>query len=339
MIFLKKLPDVEELQQRYSLEDHQKKARIDNINEIKSILSGECDRKIIIVGPCSADRQDAVLDYVSRLARLQEDVKEKFLIIPRVYTSKPRTNGTGYKGLLHNPNANEDENLLKGIIASRELHIRVIKETGLFCADEMLYPEEIYYFMDILAYMAVGARSVEDQGHRMVASGSNFPIGLKNPTSGNKESLVNSILAAQSSHHMIYRGWEVECEGNPFAHAILRGLVNNTGKHIPNYHYEDICEIHDKIIKSNVKNPGLIIDCNHSNSGKNYIEQIRIANEIFGICKSYKSLDKLIKGLMIESYIADGKQLVGGNVYGKSITDSCLGWEKTEYLIKSLANA
>lgn len=337
MIFLKKLPDVDELQNHYSLNESQKKDRINKINGIKNILSGQDDRKIIIIGPCSADKQDSVLDYTNRLANLQEEVKENILIIPRIYTSKPRTTGTGYKGLLHNPNADKKEDLFKGVIASRELHLKVIKETGFYCADEMLYPEEIYYFMDLLAYMAVGARSVENQGHRMVASGVNIPIGLKNPTSGSKDSLVNSILASQASHHMIYRSWEVKCEGNPFAHAILRGFINNSGKHIPNYHYEDICEIHDKIIKSNVQNPSLIIDCNHSNSGKNYIEQIRIAKEIFNICKTYKSLNKLIKGLMIESYIIDGNQLVGGNIYGKSITDSCLGWNKTEYLIKSLA--
>ena len=337
MIFLKKLPDVEELQSRYSLDEHQKECRINRINEIKNILSGNDDRKIIIVGPCSADKQDAVLDYTNRLAELQEAVKENILIIPRIYTSKPRTTGAGYKGLLHNPNADKKEDLFKGVIASRELHIKVIKETDFYCADEMLYPEEIYYFMDLLAYMAVGARSVEKQGHRMVASGANIPIGLKNPTSGNKDNLINSILAAQLPHRMIYRGWEVECEGNPYAHAILRGFVNNSGKHIPNYHYEDICELHDKIIKSNVRYPSLIIDCNHSNSGKNYIEQIRIAQEIFNICKMNKSLNKLVKGLMIESYIVDGNQLVGGNVYGNSITDSCLGWDKTEYLIKSLA--
>lgn len=337
MIFLKKLPDVEELQTRYSLDKKQKECRINKISEIKNILSGKDDRKIIIVGPCSADKQDAVLDYTNRLAVLQEEVKESILIIPRIYTSKPRTNGIGYKGLLHNPYADKMEDLFRGIVASRELHIKVIKETGFYCADEMLYPEEIYYFLDILAYMAVGARSVEDQGHRMVASGANIPIGLKNPTSGSKDSLINSILAAQSSHHMIYRSWEVECEGNQFAHAILRGFINNSGKHIPNYHYEDICEVHDKIIKSNVQNPSLIIDCNHSNSGKDYIEQIRIAKEIFNICKTHESLNKLVKGLMIESYIVDGKQLVGGNIYGRSITDPCLGWEKTEYLIKSLA--
>jgi 3-deoxy-7-phosphoheptulonate synthase len=337
MRFIKKLPEVEELIEKYPLSTEQIKNRQQKVNEIENTLSGVSKCKLLLVGPCSADREDAVVDYVSRLAKIQHEVKDKFLIIPRVYTSKPRTNGMGYKGLLHHPSS-EDENddLLAGVIATRKMHLRVIQETGMFCVDEMLYPESIYYILDLLAYAAIGARSVEDQGHRLVASGLGIPVGLKNPTSGDLNVLLNSVSAAQKKHSLIYRGWEVKTEGNQYAHAILRGYCDINGKTQTNYHYEDIREIYDLYQKSNLKNMSVIVDCNHGNSNKHYDEQVRIAKEVFWVSANYPDLNKLIKGIMLESYIEDGSQLVGGGVYGKSITDPCLGWVKTEKLIFDL---
>lgn len=339
MIFLEKLPDVNELHDKYSLTNEQKNKRNDYLNQIQNVLSGQDTRKILIIGPCSADREDAVLDYCNRLAKLSEKVKNVFVVIPRVYTSKPRTNGTGYKGLLHDPNlSGKPDNLLSGIEAVRRIHLRVIQETGMYGADEMLYPESMYYISDLLSYAAVGARSVEDQAHRMTASGINVPVGMKNPTSGSVEVMLNSILAAQKKHRMIYRGWEVETEGNAYAHGIMRGYVDTTGKNHPNYHYEELCDCYDEYIKKNLKNMGVIIDCNHSNSGKRYDEQIRIANDVAHTCRQHAPINNFVKGLMIESYIEDGNQLYGGQVYGKSITDACLGWNKTEKLILTLAD-
>ena len=339
MNFVRKLPDVEALQEEYSLTDRQKEERNNFINEIKAILSGTDNRKIIIVGPCSADREDAVLEYVTKLAVISDEVKERLLLIPRIYTSKPRTNGTGYKGMLHNPMAGMNEDLLGGITSTRRLHLNVINESGMYAADEMLYPEEIYYIADLLAYMAVGARSVEDQGHRMVASDDNIPVGMKNPMGGSKLSLVNSVIAAQAAHSMIYRGWEITTEGNPYAHCILRGFTNKSGRNYSNYHYEDLRELYDMCIKNNLSNPGVIVDCNHANSNKEYDEQPRIAREVFGSCRANKSINAFVKGLMIESYLEDGCQKVGNGIYGKSITDPCLGLEKTRSLIYELAEA
>lgn len=338
MIYIKQLPNADELIDRYALNKVQKENRILCIDTIKSILDGSDTRKLLIVGPCSADREDAVLEYTTRLACLQEYVAERFLIIPRVYTSKPRTKGVGYKGLLHNPTSwNTEEDIMTGIVASRKLHLHVVQQTGLFAADEMLYPESIYYTMDLMAYLAVGARSVEDQFHRMAASGVNLPVGLKNPTSGDFSTMLNGIAAAKYSYHMMYRGWEVRTEGNPYAHAVLRGYVDKDGKMYPNYHYENLCELYDAYQELHLGRSAVIIDCNHCNSGKNHLEQIRIAHEIIYNCKRDRIINGFVKGLMIESYIEDGKQLVGGNVYGQSITDGCLGWSKTERLIKQLA--
>lgn len=337
MRFIKKLPDVEELQKNLCLSDVQRKKRKEFIKKIQDILEGKDKKKLIIIGPCSADREDAVLDYTYKLAGLSERVGSVFLIVPRIYTSKPRTTGVGYKGMLHNPEADLSEDLLQGIYAARKLHLRVISETGFFSADEMLYPEEIYYLSDLLAYMAVGARSVEDQGHRMAASDGEIPVGLKNPTGGSKIALVNSVIAAQVSHRMIYRGWDVETSGNLYAHCILRGFTNKSGRNFANYHYEDLRELHDICSLHNVMNPGVIVDCNHANSNKEYDEQIRIAKEVFGYCRTSEALDKFVKGLMIESYLEDGCQMVGNGIYGKSITDPCLGWDKTERLIEELA--
>ena len=336
MKFIRQLPNISEILSEYKLSNEQKNNRINKIDEIKKILSGDDSRKLLMIGPCSADREDAILDYMLRLAKLQDRVKSRFLIIPRVYTSKPRTNGMGYKGLLHNPDNPEKEDLLDGVIATRKMHLHVVQETGFFCVDEMLYPESTYYILDLLAYAAVGARSVENQAHRLVASGLEIPVGMKNPMSGDTTALLNGISAAQSGHSMIYRGWEVETEGNKFAHAILRGFINNNGEAKPNYHYEDLCDFHDKYRLFNLKNMATIVDCNHSNSRKRYDQQMRIAKDVFTSCITDKAINDFIKGLMIESYIEDGNQLPGAGMYGKSITDACLGWTKTKRLLEEL---
>lgn len=338
MNFVRKLPDVEEVKEEYSLSDIQKVNRLKFIQDIQEILEGKQKRKIICIGPCSADREDSVIEYVSRLAEVQEKVKDKILLIPRVYTSKPRTKGVGYKGLLHNPIVDKKkDDLWDGVIAVRRMHLRVIQETGMFCADEMLYPEMIYYVLDLLAYVSIGARSVEDQGHRLVASCVELPVGLKNPTNGDLNILLNAISSAQVSQSMIYRGWEVNGPGNPYAHGILRGFNDINGGIHPNYHYEDICKFYDMYQKSNLANMSVIIDCNHCNSAKNYAQQIRIAKDVINTCSSDKNIDAFIKGLMIESYLVDGCQLPGEGVYGKSITDPCLGWDKTNRLLFDLA--
>ncbi len=337
MKYICKLPDPEELQNKLPLDETSKKRREETILELRGILSGKINKKILIIGPCSADREDAVLDYMHRLRQLYDKVRDKFLIIPRVYTSKPRTNGQGYKGLLHRPNAESKyDDILAGIDLVRDLHLKVIKETGMFCADEMLYPEITAYFSDLLVYLAVGARSVEDQQHRLVASGINIPVGMKNPTSGDYSIMLNAIGAAQHCHSLAYRGYMVETEGNSYSHAILRGYTDSSGKSRPNYHYENISNLYDEYVKTNCSNIALIVDCNHANSNKNYLEQVRIAKEVFGLCRNHKNIDLFVKGLMLESYIEDGNQPIGGGVYGKSITDACLGWEKTEKLIMDL---
>ncbi|MBR3309018.1 MAG: 3-deoxy-7-phosphoheptulonate synthase [Lachnospiraceae bacterium] len=334
----RKLPAAKKVQEMYPLRAEDKKQKAENDKAIKNIFTGEDDRLILIIGPCSADRDDAVLEYISRLQKVQEQVKEKILIVPRVYTNKPRTTGEGYKGMLHQPDPNARPNLLKGVIAIRKLHIRVLQETGFSCADEMLYPENYRFLSDVLGYVAVGARSVENQQHRLVASGISVPVGMKNPTSGDLSVMMNSIKAAQASHSFIFTDREVESKGNPLTHAILRGAVNRYGKNIPNYHYEDLHAVSDLYKKENYQNPGIVIDCNHSNSGKKYEEQIRIAKEVLHSARHSKAIYGLIKGLMIESYIEDGNQKPDGGVYGKSITDPCLGWPKTERLIKDLAD-
>jgi len=305
--------------------------------EIKNILSGKDDRLLLIIGPCSADNEDSVLDYISRLALLQEKIKDKIYIVPRIYTNKPRTTGDGYKGLLHQPNPEEKPDMFKGIVMIRELHMRAIKETGFTCADEMLYPENAKYLDDLLAYVAIGARSVEDQQHRLTASGLDTPVGMKNPTSGDISVMMNSITAAQHKHTFIYRGWEAHSQGNPYAHAILRGYVDQHGRSMPNYHYEDLQRLSEAYAEKDLKNPAVVVDCNHANSGKKPLEQIRIAKEVISSCNYNPDIKKLVKGLMIESYIEDGAQKIGEHIYGKSITDACLGWEKSERLLLELA--
>lgn len=304
----------------------------------EAVFEGKNDKKILIIGPCSADNEDSVIDYISRLCPVQEKVKDKIVIVPRIYTNKPRTTGEGYKGMLHQPNPNEKSDLFKGIIATRHLHMRAISETGFACADEMLYPENYQYLDDLLAYVAVGARSVEDQQHRLTASGIISPVGMKNPTSGDFEVMLNAILAAQHAHTFIYRGWEVQSDGNPYAHAILRGSTNKHGESQSNYHYEDLIRLCDMYEKKQLKNQACIIDTNHSNSGKKPLEQPRIIKEVLFSMKHNPEIGRLVKGFMVESYIVDGCQKVGGGVYGQSITDPCLGWEKTEQLIYEMAD-
>lgn len=337
MHLLRKLPDVNEIVDKYSLSETQRKERKLFIEEFQNILSGKSTKKVICIGPCSADREDAVVEYVERLAKLQEELKEAFLLIPRVYTSKPRTNGMGYKGLLHRPSSEcSSDDLLHGLIAMRKMHLHVIQQTGLFPADEMLYPEMINYVMDLLSYVTVGARSVEDQGHRLVASGMEAPVGMKNPIGGNLDVLLNSINAAQFPQSLIFNGWEAQTDGNPYTHAILRGYTDINGKMHPNYYYENICDLHDRYKKANLKNPAVVVDCNHGNSLKRYDEQGRIASDLFQMCRRNKEVDRFVKGIMIESYLEDGCQMIGEGHYGKSITDACLGWKKTEKLLREL---
>ena len=305
--------------------------------EIREIFEGKSDKFVVIVGPCSADNEDSVCDYVNRLAKVNEKVSDRLMIIPRIYTNKPRTTGEGYKGMIHQPDPTKHEDMLEGLIKVRQLHLHAIEQTGFTCADEMLYPENDRYLSDLLSYVAVGARSVEDQQHRLTASGLDIPVGMKNPTSGTMSVMLNSIRAAQASHTFIYRGWETHTSGNPLAHAILRGAVNKHGETIPNYHYEDLSLLYELYCKQDLQNKAVIVDTNHSNSGKKYLEQVRIANEILHSRRHSKDLEGFVKGLMIESYIEDGSQSTDDAVYGKSITDPCLGWEKTEKLIYSLA--
>ena len=306
--------------------------------EIRDILSGKDDKFLLIIGPCSADRQDAVLDYISRLRKVQEQVQDKIYIIPRIYTNKPRTTGDGYKGMLHQPDPQESSDMLKGLLAIRELHLKTLAETGFTCADEMLYPENHAYLDDLLGYVAVGARSVEDQQHRLTASGLTVPVGMKNPTSGDYSVMLNAIMAAQHSHTFVYRGWEAVSQGNPYAHAILRGYVNKHGQSQPNYHFEELIRLHQMYVDKKLENMAVIIDCNHNNSGKQYLEQIRITREVLHSRRNSEEVGKMVKGLMIESYIEDGNQKIGEGIYGKSITDPCLGWEKTEKLILEMAD-
>ena len=337
MNFKRKLPIPMEIKVQYPVTAELEALKIKRDAEIKDVFEGKDDKFILVIGPCSADHDDSVIDYISRLRTVQDKVSDKILIIPRIYTNKPRTTGDGYKGMLHQPDPNKAEDMLAGVVAIRSLHIRAMQETGFTCADEMLYPENYRYLNDVLSYVAVGARSVENQKHRLTASGLDIPVGMKNPTAGDISVMMNSITAAQHPHTFIYRGWEVESQGNPLAHAILRGYVNKHGQSMPNYHYEDLIHLAETYEKSGLANPAVIIDTNHANSGKKWMEQPRIAKEILQSCRHSADVKKIVKGLMIESYIEDGAQKPEDGVYGKSITDPCLGWEKTEKLILDLA--
>ena len=338
MNFKRKLPIPKEIKQQYPVTERIINIKDKRDEEIRAIFEGKDDRLVLIIGPCSADHDDSVIDYISRLSKVQEKVSDKILIIPRIYTNKPRTTGDGYKGMLHQPDPNKESDMLKGVVAIRNLHLRAIEETGFTCADEMLYPENYRYISDLLSYVAIGARSVENQKHRLTASGLDIPVGMKNPTAGDISVMMNSITAGQHSHTFIYRGWEVESFGNPLTHAILRGYVNKHGQLMPNYHYEDLIHLAEIYEKSGLKNPAVVIDTNHANSGKNWLEQPRIAKEVLHSCRYSNHVKKIVKGLMIESYIEDGAQKPEECVYGKSITDPCLGWGKTEKLIYDLAD-
>lgn len=337
MDFIRKLTIPKEVKEMYPLTEQMKSVVKEKTSAIEDVFAGKSDKLILIIGPCSADNENSVVDYISRLIPVQEQVKDKIIIVPRVYTNKPRTTGAGYKGMLHQPDPNEHPDIFKGILATRHMHMRTIEETGFAPADEMLYPENYRYLDDLLCYVAVGARSVENQQHRLTASGVNCPVGMKNPTSGAYSIMLNAISAAQNPHTFIYRGWEVHSEGNPYAHAILRGYSNRHGESTPNYHFEDIITLAQLYEEQELANPALIIDTNHANSGKNPFEQPRIINDVLHSARNNETVRKLVKGFMVESYIEDGSQKVGGGVYGKSITDACLGWAKSERLIYDIA--
>lgn len=335
--YKKKVISPEELRETYPLSEKDKLAKNKRDKEIKKVISGDSNKFLVIIGPCSADNEDSVLDYVTKLAKVQEQVKDKLIIIPRIYTNKPRTTGEGYKGMVHQPDPDKKPNLSEGLKAIRRLHVRVLKETGLSPADEMLYPENTPYLMDVLSYVAVGARSVENQQHRLVVSGMDCVAGMKNPTSGDFNVMLNSIVAAQIKHDFLYRTYEVATSGNPYAHAIIRGAVNKHGQSIPNYHYEDLISLYNLYQERDLNNPALVIDVNHANSNKDYTQQPRIVHEILYNRSINSDLTNFIKGVMIESYIEPGNQATHDHVYGKSITDACLGWDESEKLIYSIA--
>ena len=337
MEFLRKLPTPSEIKEEFPLHKEMERIKEERDVVLKNIFEGKDDRLLLLIGPCSADHEDSVCEYTSRLARIQEQVKDKILIIPRIYTNKPRTTGEGYKGIVHQPDPEKKEDFMEGLIAMRKMHLRSISETGFFAADEMLYPENWPYISDILSYVAVGARSVEDQQHRMTVSGMDVPAGMKNPTSGDFSVMLNSCIAAQAPHTFLYRGYEVETDGNPLAHTILRGAVNKHGQAIPNYHYEDLERLHEKYSLLNLKNPACIIDANHSNSGKKYYEQPRIVDEVMHSRMVNPAISELVKGVMVESYLLPGAQKINEHEFGKSITDACLGWDETERLIDQIA--
>lgn len=335
--FVKKLPTPDEIRGEYPLPQELVEIKKKRDAEIADVVTGRSNKFLVIIGPCSADNEDSVCDYINRLTKVNEKVKDKLILIPRIYTNKPRTTGEGYKGIVHQPDPEKKPDFLAGLIAMRKMHIRAIQESGLTSADEMLYPENWRYLSDILSYVAIGARSVEDQQHRLTVSGFDVPAGMKNPTSGDLSVMLNSVYAAQHPHSFIYRGWEVNTTGNELTHTVLRGATNKHGNSIPNYHYEDLNLLLEMYNKMDLKNPACVIDANHSNSGKQYEQQIRIVKEVMHSRKLNKDIHGLVKGVMVESYIEEGCQKVGGGVYGKSITDPCLGWEDSERLIYDIA--
>lgn len=337
--FIEKLPTPAQIREQYPISDKIKEIKSTRDEMIRKVFTGESDKFIVIIGPCSADNEDAVCDYINRLSRVQEKVADKLIVIPRIYTNKPRTTGEGYKGPLHQPNPEKKPDLLAGLVAIRKMHMRAIEESGLTPADEMLYPENWQYLNDLLSYVAVGARSVENQQHRLTVSGIDIPAGMKNPTSGDFSVMMNSVIAAQGSHTFIYRNWEVKSTGNELTHTILRGAVNKHGNAIPNYHYEDLQLLLQKYGELDLKNPATIVDTNHSNSNKQYEQQIRIAKEVLHSRNYNSDIKRLVKGLMIESYLEGGSQKIGceNHVYGKSITDACLGWDESEQLLYTIA--
>lgn len=336
--FIKKLPTPEEIREEFPVSESMKQLKQSRDNQIANVLTGQSDKFLVIVGPCSADNEDAVCEYVSRLSKVSEKVSDKLILIPRIYTNKPRTTGDGYKGIVHQPDPEKGTDFLQGLIAMRKMQLHAIEVSGLTAADEMLYPENWGYVSDILSYVAIGARSVEDQQHRLVVSGFDVPAGMKNPTSGDFSVMLNSVYAAQHSHPFIYRGWEVNTNGNPLAHTILRGAVNKHGNSIPNYHYEDLILLLEKYNERDLVNPACIVDANHNNSNKQFKQQIRIVKEIMNSRRHSNDISNLVKGVMIESYLEEGSQKIGEHIYGKSITDPCLGWDDTEKLIYDIAD-
>ena len=338
MTFHRRLPIPQEVKAEYPLSEEMKVIKSSRDEAIRAAFDGSSDKFILIIGPCSADHREPVLEYISRLRKIEDEVKDKIIIVPRIYTNKPRTTGQGYKGMLHQPDPEAKPDMYKGIVAIRELHLAALRDYGFSCADEMLYPANYRYLSDLLSYVAIGARSVENQEHRLVASGIEAPVGMKNPTGGDLSVMMNSIVAAQSSHTFLYRGWEVTSAGNPYAHAILRGYVDYSGRSVSNYHYEDLLRVEELYKKSNLSNPSVIVDTNHNNSGKKYLEQVRIAKDIVYSRNQNSDIKRLVKGLMIESYIEDGACKAEEHIFGKSITDPCLGWEKTERLILDIAD-
>ena len=337
MNMIRKLPTPKEIKELYPLSDKIVETKKQRDKEIADVFTGKSNKFLLIIGPCSADKEEPVLDYISRLVPVQEQVKDKILIIPRIYTNKPRTTGEGYKGMIHQPDPTKKEDMLEGLIKVRSLHTKAIEQTGFTCADEMLYPENWMYCDDTLAYVAIGARSVEDQQHRLTASGMDVPVGMKNPTSGGYEIMLNSVHAASHPHTFIYRGSEVNTSGNPLTHTVLRGAVNKKGQCIPNYHYEDILLLNELYAEHDLKHPATIIDSNHSNSNKKYMEQIRIVEDVLHSRAMNADIRKLVKGVMVESYIEPGSQKIGEHIYGKSITDPCLSWEDSEKLLYIIA--
>ena len=338
MTFHRKLPIPQEVKKEFPLTEHMKQVKAARDEAINAVFDGSSDKFILIVGPCSADHSEPVLEYISRLRKVQEQVSDKIIIIPRIYTNKPRTTGQGYKGMLHQPDPEAKPDMYTGIVSIRQLHLAALRDYDFSCADEMLYPDNHRYLSDLLSYVAVGARSVENQQHRLTASGVGIPVGMKNPTGGDLSVMMNAIVAAQSSHTFIYRGWEVTSAGNPYTHAILRGYLDGAGRSVSNYHYEDLLRVEELYEKSNLTNPSIIVDTNHNNSGKKYLEQIRIAKDIVHSRIQNGDIKRLVKGLMIESYLEDGACKAEEHIFGKSITDPCLGWEKTEQLILDIAD-
>ena len=338
MNFHRKLPIPQDVKKEFPLTERMEQVKAARDESIRAVFEGNSGKFILVIGPCSADHREPVLEYISRLRKIEEQVSDKIIIVPRIYTNKPRTTGQGYKGMLHQPDPEAKPDMYKGIVAIRELHMAALRDYDFSCADEMLYPDNYRYLSDLLSYVAVGARSVENQEHRLVASGIGAPVGMKNPTGGDLSVMMNSIVAAQSSHTFIYRGWEVTSEGNPYAHAILRGYLDYSGRSVSNYHYEDLLRVNEMYQKSNLVNPSVLVDTNHNNSGKKYLEQVRIAKDIVHSRNQNADIKRLVKGLMIESYLEDGVQSTDEHVFGKSITDPCLGWEKTERLILDIAD-
>ena len=338
MVFKREMPTANVIQEMYPLTEAMRQRKKENDEAVQAVFTGASRKLLLIIGPCSADREDAVLEYIGRLRRLQEKVQDKITMVPRIYTNKPRTTGEGYKGMLHQPDPTHSPDLLRGLLSIRKLHIDALEQTGFSCADEMLYPENHRYLSDCLSYVAVGARSVENQLHRLTASGLDIPVGMKNPTGGDLQVMMNSVRAAQHGHTFVYSGWEVQSSGNPMVHAILRGYSNKHGRSVPNYHYEDLRFLYDLYEGSGLANPAVIVDCNHANSGKQFDQQPRIAMEILHSMRVNEDIRSIVKGLMIESYLEDGCQKPEDGVFGKSITDPCLGWEKTETMVLELAD-